>query len=328
MTSAGGLRDVAIIGSGPAGYTAAIYAARAGLAPLVFEGSADAGGALMRTSDVENFPGFAEAIEGPDLIARLRAQAERFDAMLVRDDVTRVDLSGAVKVLEQGGKTHLARAVILATGSRYRQLGLANEQRLAGLGVSYCATCDGYFFRGQDLVVVGGGDSALEEATFLTRFATSVTIVHRRGELRASQILQNRANAEPKISFAWHTEVVDILGEQEVTGVLLRDTRDGSIRTVNAQGVFVAIGHEPRSEIVRGQVDVGPNGHILVSAPSTRTNLDGVFACGDVVDATYMQAVTAAGTGCAAALDAQRWLQDTEAPVAIPMARISTTCRV
>jgi thioredoxin reductase (NADPH) len=328
MTSAGGLRDVAIIGSGPAGYTAAIYAARAGLAPLVFEGSADAGGALMRTSDVENFPGFAEAIEGPDLIARLRAQAERFDAVLVRDDVTRVDLSGAVKVLEQGGKTHLARAVILATGSRYRQLGLANEQRLAGLGVSYCATCDGYFFRGQDLVVVGGGDSALEEATFLTRFATSVTIVHRRGELRASQILQNRANADPKISFAWHTEVVDILGEQEVTGVLLRDTRDGSIRTVTAQGVFVAIGHEPRSEIVRGQVDVGPNGHILVSAPSTRTNLDGVFACGDVVDATYMQAVTAAGTGCAAALDAQRWLQDTEAPVAIPMARISTTCRV
>ncbi len=311
------LRNVIVIGSGPAGYTAAIYAARAALLPLVFEGSVTAGGALMNTTDVENFPGFPEGIMGPDLMDNLRRQAERFGAELVTDDVTAVDLTGAVKtVKDSAGVEYSARAVILATGSGYRELGLDNEKRLSGRGVSWCATCDGFFFKGQNIAVVGGGDSALEEATFLTRFASSVTVVHRRDSLRASKIMQERAFANDKIRFAWNTEVVDVLGESKVSGLRVRDVDTGEERTLDVTGLFVAIGHDPRSELFTGQVTLDSDGYVLVDAPSTRTNVSGVFACGDLVDHTYRQAITAAGTGCAAALDAERYLAAIEDAVA------------
>jgi len=307
------VRDVIIIGSGPAGYSAAVYTARADLHPLVFEGSVTAGGALMNTTEVENFPGFADGVMGPELMDQMRKQAARFGAELVNDDVVSVDLDGPVKTVTTGsGSTHQARAVILATGSGYREIGLPSEKRLSGRGVSWCATCDGFFFRDQDIVVVGGGDSAMEEATFLTKFASSVTVVHRRDELRASEIMASRALANDKIRFAWNSEVTEILGEDKVSGVRLRDTVTGDERTIDATGVFVAIGHDPRSELVRDQVSVDDEGYVLVDAPSTRTNVPGVFACGDLVDHTYRQAVTAAGTGCAAALDAERYLADAE----------------
>jgi len=307
------LRNVIIVGSGPAGYTAAIYAARAGLAPLVFEGSVTQGGALMNTTEVENYPGFPDGVQGPDLMDQLRKQAERFGAELVTDDVISLDLTGPVKAVVDGdGTEHRARALILATGSAYKEIGLEDEKRLAGHGVSWCATCDGFFFREQDIVVVGGGDSAMEEATFLTRFARSVTVVHRRETLRASKIMQERAFSNPKISFAWNSEIVAILGESQVTGVRLRSTKDGTEREIAATGVFVAIGHSPRSELLRGQVRLDEEGYALVDGRSTHTNLPGIFACGDLVDHTYRQAITAAGSGCAAALDAERYLTSLE----------------
>ena len=302
------MRDLVIIGSGPAGYTAALYTARANLQPLVIEGAIGAGGALMNTTDVENFPGFPDGITGPDLMDNMRKQAGRFGAEFVTDDATEVDLTGAVKTVRVGDTEYRARAVILATGSKYRMLGLPNEARLLGHGVSACATCDGFFFRDHDIVVVGGGDSAMEEATFLTKFARNVTVVHRREGLRASKIMQDRALANDTITFRWNNEVVDVLGDDKVTGVVLRDTRTGEQETLPVTGVFIAIGHEPRSELVRGQVELDAAGYVKVDHPSTRTNVDGVFACGDLVDHTYRQAITAAGTGCAAALDAERWL--------------------
>lgn len=301
------VRSVAVVGSGPSGYTAAVYAARANLRPLVVEGT-QFGGALMQTTDVENFPGFPDGVMGPDLMDLLRKQAEKFGAELVTDDATALDLTGPVKTVAVGETEYRAHAVILAMGSKYRYLDLPNEQRLLGHGVSACATCDGFFFRGQDVAVVGGGDSALEEATFLTRFAESVTIVHRREELRASKIMQDRAFANPKIAFRWNSVVTDVLGDQKVSGVALQDVASGEQSTLEVGGLFVAIGHDPRSDLVRGQVDLDDSGYVLVDHPSTRTNLDGVFACGDLVDHTYRQAITAAGTGCAAALDAERWL--------------------
>jgi thioredoxin reductase (NADPH) len=303
------IRNVIIIGSGPAGYTAAVYAARANLEPLIFEGSVTAGGALMNTTDVENFPGFTEGIMGPDLMLNMRAQAERFGAEIVTDDVTAVELEGPVKVVTDGeGNTHRAHAVILAMGSAYRELDLPDEKRLSGHGVSWCATCDGFFFREQDIVVVGGGDSAVEEATFLTKFARSVTIVHRRDELRASKIMADRAHANDKIRFAWNSEVAQIHGDDKVTGLTLRDTVTGETREIEATGLFVAIGHDPRNELVQGVVGLDDEGYVLTEGRSSRTNLDGVFAAGDLVDHTYRQAITAAGSGCAAALDAERWL--------------------
>jgi thioredoxin reductase (NADPH) len=305
------VRNVIIIGSGPAGYTAALYAARADLQPLVFEGSVTSGGALMNTTDVENFPGFPDGVMGPDLMDLLRKQAERFGAELVADDVLAVDLKAQPKVVETDTETYLARAVIIASGSGYRKLGVTGEDRLAGHGVSWCATCDGFFFRGQDIVVVGGGDSAMEEALFLTRFS-HVTVVHRRDALRASKIMQDRAFANPKITFLWNREVTEILGGDRVTGVRLRDTVTGAEEIHPAGGVFVAIGHDPRSGLFAGQLPTDPDGYLVVDQPSTRTVIDGVFACGDVVDRTYRQAVTAAGTGCAAALDAERWLASQE----------------
>ena len=301
-------REVIIVGSGPAGYTAAVYAARANLAPLVFEGSVTAGGALMNTTEVENFPGFRDGIQGPALMDEMRAQAERFGAELVADDVIEVDLTGDVKVVKTHEGTFTARAVILAMGSGYRKLGLPDEDRLSGHGVSWCATCDGFFFREQHIAVVGGGDSAIEEATFLSRFGSKVTLIHRRGELRASKIMQERAFADPKIEFAWNSEVAEIHGDAHVTGVTLTHTLDGSTRELAISGLFIAIGHDPRSELVRGQVDVDENGYVMVEHPSTRTNLRGVFASGDLVDHHYRQAITAAGTGCAAALDAERYI--------------------
>ncbi|BDY01185.1 thioredoxin-disulfide reductase [Cutibacterium avidum] len=304
-------RDVIIVGSGPAGYTAAVYTARAGLKPLVFEGSMDAGGALMQTTEVENYPGFSEGIMGPDLMAQMRAQAVRFEAELVADDVTEVDLTGEIKkVIDTDGNTHHARAVILATGSAYRKLGLEDEVRLSGRGVSWCATCDGFFFTGKDIAVVGGGDSAVEEATFLTRFANSVTLVHRRDKLRASQIMADRAEADPKITFAWNSEIVAMQGESKLESVTLRDTKTGEERRLKVSGVFEAIGHDPRSELLRGQVDLDDAGYVVCAEPSTRTNLPGVFACGDLVDSHYQQAITAAGSGCRAALDAERFLAE------------------
>jgi thioredoxin reductase (NADPH) len=306
------VRNVIVIGSGPAGYTAALYAARAQLRPLVFEGSVTAGGALMQTTDVENFPGFPDGIVGPELMDSLRKQAERFGAELIPDDVLSVDLSATPKVVKTDSETYLTQAVIIATGSKYRELEVAGEKALAGHGVSWCATCDGFFYRGHDIVVVGGGDSALEEAMFLTRFASSVTLVHRRDKLRASKIMQERAFANPKIKFAWNSEVVEVLGDGKVSAVRLRDVTDGSIRDVPVTGVFVAIGHDPRSELFTGQLATDAEGYLLVSQPSTRTAIEGVFACGDVVDRHYRQAVTAAGTGCAAALDAERWLASKE----------------
>lgn len=304
-------RNLIIIGSGPAGYTAAVYAARANLHPLVFEGSVTAGGALMNTTEVENYPGFAAGIMGPDLMLQMREQAERFGADLVRDDVTAVDLTGPVKRVTDGeGTVHEAHAVILAMGSAYRELGLPDEKRLSGHGVSWCATCDGAFFRDRDIMVIGGGDSAIEEATFLTRFATKVTVVHRRDQLRASKIMADRALANDKITFAWNSEVVGIHGDPKVSSVTLRDTRTGDTRDVDTAAVFVAIGHLPRNELIIGQVDTDPEGYVLVGQGTTATNLPGVFACGDLVDHTYRQAITAAGTGCAAALDAERFLAD------------------
>jgi thioredoxin reductase (NADPH) len=302
-------RDVIIIGSGPAGYTAAVYAARANLAPLVFEGSVTAGGALMNTTEVENFPGFRDGIMGPQLMDEMRAQAERFGAEMVPDDVVAVDLTGEVKVVTDGaGARHRARAVILSTGSGYRKLGIEGEDRLSGHGVSWCATCDGFFFRDQHIAVVGGGDSALEEATFLSRFAAKVTLVHRRDELRASKIMQDRAFADPRIEIAWNSAVQAIHGDDRLTGLTLVDTVTGESRRLDVTGLFIAVGHDPRSELLGGQVDLDENGYVLVDHPSTRTSLPGVFASGDLVDHHYRQAVTAAGTGCAAALDAERFL--------------------
>ncbi len=307
------VRNVIIIGSGPSGYTAAIYAARANLNPLVFEGSVTAGGALMTTTDVENFPGFPDGIMGPDLMENLRNQAQRFGAELVADDVTAVQLDGDVKtVTASDGTTHTAHTVILAMGSGYRKLNIPDEDRLSGHGVSWCATCDGFFFRDQNIVVVGGGDSAIEEATFLTRFASKVTLVHRRDELRASKIMQDRAFANEKIEFAWNSEVAELVGDDRLEGVVLRDTQTGETRHVDATGLFIAIGHDPRSELVKGQVELDDEGYVLVQPGSTATNVPGVFAAGDLVDHTYRQAVTAAGTGCAAALDAERFLADLE----------------
>jgi thioredoxin reductase (NADPH) len=303
------VRDVIIIGSGPAGYTAAIYAARANLTPLVFEGSVTAGGALMTTTDVENYPGFPDGVMGPALMDAFRNQAARFGAELVPDDIVSVDLTGDIKtVRDTAGETYQARAVILAMGSGYRRLDLPGEDRLSGHGVSWCATCDGFFFRDQHIAVVGGGDSAVEEATFLTRFASKVTLIHRRDELRASKIMAERALANDKIEFAWSSRVAEILGEDRLEGVVLEDTETGERRRIDATGLFVAIGHDPRSELVRGQVDLDSAGYVLVEAGTTNTNLAGVFASGDLVDHTYRQAVTAAGTGCAAALDAEKYL--------------------
>jgi thioredoxin reductase (NADPH) len=302
-----GIRDVIIIGSGPAGYTAALYAARANLHPLVFEGS-QFGGALMTTTEVENFPGFPHGIQGPELMDHMRTQAERFGAELQPRDVTQVDLTANPKVVTVGDEVHLAHAVIVATGSGYRYLGLDNEQRLLGRGVSACATCDGFFFRDQDIAVVGGGDSAMEEATFLTRFAKSVTVVHRRDQLRASKIMQQRALDNEKIRWALGKQVTDVLGEDTVRGVQLTDVESGDTETMDISGLFVAIGHDPRSELFVGQLKLDEAGYVEVEHPTTRTNIDGVFACGDVVDHTYRQAITAAGTGAAAAIDAERWL--------------------
>jgi thioredoxin reductase (NADPH) len=304
------VRDVIIIGSGPAGYTAALYAARARLNPLVFEGSVLSGGALMNTTDVENFPGFPDGILGPDLMDAVRKQAERFGAELVPEDVTEVDLAANPKVVKADGDTHLAKTVIIATGSGYRELGIPGEKRLSGHGVSWCATCDGFFFRDQDIAVVGGGDSAMEEATFLTRFAKSVTVIHRRDSLRASKIMQDRAIANPKVNFALDSEVAEVLGEDRVSGARIRDLKSGQESTLPITGLFEAIGHDPRSELFTGQLETDSEGYVVVQQPSTRTSVDGVFAAGDVVDHTYRQAVTAAGTGCAAALDAERWLAD------------------
>ena len=303
------VRDVIIIGSGPAGYAAAVYTARANLAPLVFEGAVTAGGALMNTTEVENYPGFAEGIMGPELMTQMRAQAERFGAELVTDDVVEVDLRGDVKTVRDAeGITHLARSVILAMGSAYRELGLPDEKRLSGHGVSWCATCDGFFFRDQDIAVVGGGDSAIEEATFLTKFARTVTVIHRRDALRASKIMQQRAFDNDKIRFAWDSEVVGVQGAEKLSAVELRNTHTGETSTLPVSGLFVAIGHDPRSDLVADQVDRDSDGYVLVEAPTTRTNQRGVFACGDLVDHQYRQAITAAGSGCAAALDAERFL--------------------
>jgi thioredoxin reductase (NADPH) len=303
------VRNVIIIGSGPAGYTAALYAGRARLHPLVFEGSVESGGALMNTTDVENYPGFPDGIMGPDLMDAFRKQAERFEAELIPDDVQSVDLTGDVKVVrDSAGTEHRARAVILAMGSRYRRLDIPGEDKLSGHGVSWCATCDGFFFRDQDIAVVGGGDSAMEEALFLTKFAKSVTVIHRREELRASKIMQERAFANEKITFVWNSTVGEVLGDDKVEGVRIVNVETGEESTLPVTGLFEAIGHDPRSELVRDQVDVDEAGYVLVEAPSTRTNLTGVFASGDLVDSNYRQAVTAAGTGCAASLDAERYL--------------------
>jgi thioredoxin reductase (NADPH) len=303
------VREVIVIGSGPAGYTAALYTARATLQPLVFEGSVTAGGALMTTTEVENFPGFPDGIMGPQLMDDMRAQAKRFGAELVTDDVVAVDLSGDVKaVTDSAGTIHRAKAVIVATGSGYRKLGLPNEQELSGRGLSWCATCDGFFFKNHDIAVVGGGDTAMEEATFLSRFARSVTVIHRRDTLRASKAMQQRAFADEKISFAWNSEVTEIHGQDRLSGVTLRDTLTGERHRLAVTGLFIAIGHDPRTELFTGQLDLDDQGYLKVQAPSTSTNLPGVFAAGDVVDHTYRQAITAAGTGCAAALDAERYL--------------------
>ncbi|MFJ4825907.1 thioredoxin-disulfide reductase [Streptomyces bacillaris] len=303
------VRNVIIIGSGPAGYTAALYTARASLNPLVFEGAVTAGGALMNTTDVENFPGFQDGIMGPELMDNMRAQAERFGAELVPDDVVAVDLTGDIKtVTDTAGTVHRAKAVIVTTGSQHRKLGLPNEDALSGRGVSWCATCDGFFFKDHDIAVVGGGDTAMEEATFLSRFAKSVTIVHRRDTLRASKAMQDRAFADPKIKFAWDSEVAEVRGDQKLSGLVLRNTKTGETSELPVTGLFIAVGHDPRTELFKGQLELDDEGYLKVEAPSTRTNLTGVFGAGDVVDHTYRQAITAAGTGCSAALDAERYL--------------------
>jgi len=307
------VRDVIIIGSGPAGYTAAVYAARGKLNPLVFEGSVTAGGALMQTTEVENFPGFPDGVMGPELMDAMRKQAERFGAELVSDDAIAVDLTVSPKVVKTESDTYLAKAVIIASGSKYKELDVPGEKQLSGRGVSWCATCDGFFFRGHDIVVIGGGDSALEEATFLTRFADSVTLVHRRDTLRASKIMQDRAMANPKIKFVWDSQVVSMEGDNgKLTGVRVKNVHTGDEKVLPVSGAFIAIGHSPRSELFAGQLPTDPDGYLLVEQPTTRTAIEGVFACGDVVDRTYRQAVTAAGTGCAAAIDAERWLAEHE----------------
>lgn len=305
------IRNLIVVGSGPAGYTAALYAARAQLDPLVFEGT-QFGGALMTTTDVENFPGFTDGIMGPDLMEHMRSQAERFGAELRAEDVESVDLAGPVKYVTVNGKQYAAKAVVLAMGAAARYLGVPGEQTLLGRGVSACATCDGFFFRDKDIAVVGGGDSAMEEATFLTRFARSVTIVHRREEFRASRIMLARARANEKIRWRLNAEVVEVLGEGGVTGLRLRDTVTGEESVLEVNGVFMAIGHDPRNELVRGQVDLDEKGYVRTVDRTTYTNLPGVFAAGDLVDHTYRQAVTAAGSGCSAAIDAERWLADQE----------------
>jgi thioredoxin reductase (NADPH) len=307
--------DVAIIGSGPAGYTAALYAARADLRPIVFEGALAPGGSLMTTSEVENFPGFPDGITGPDLMSRMRAQAERFGARLTPADIVEVDLAGDVKLLRtEDGEEYGARAVILAMGSEYRRLGLPSETRLAARGVSWCATCDAPFFRDKRVAVVGGGDSALEEATYLAKFARSVTILHRRREFRASKVMVQRLQSHPSIDVRWNAEVEDFLGVDTVEGVVVRDVQDGSLSTLPIDGAFVAIGHSPRSELVAGTVGLTSTGHVAVAAGTSRTDVEGVFACGDLVDARYRQAVTAAGSGCQAALDVEAYLAHSTAP--------------
>ena len=301
--------QVIIVGSGPAGYTAAIYAARAQLQPVLIEGAVTAGGALMNTTEVENYPGFAEGIQGPELMTAMRAQAERFGTRIVTQDAVEMQLNGSTKqVRDDAGTVWDASTVILSMGSGYRELGVPNEKRLSGHGVSWCATCDGFFFRGQHIAVVGGGDSAMEEATFLTRFAEKVTIIHRRDEFRASRIMAERALNDPKIDVVWNSEVVDVLGDQKVSGVRLLNRVTGAQSTLDVTGVFVAIGHDPRSELIKGQVDLDDEGYVLVQGRTTKTNIDGVFAAGDLVDHTYRQAITAAGSGCSAALDAERYL--------------------
>jgi thioredoxin reductase (NADPH) len=303
------VHELVIVGSGPAGYTAGVYAARAQLDPVLYEGSVTAGGALMNTTEVENFPGFKDGIMGPDLMDQMRKQASRFGAQLVTDDITEMKLDSDVKVLKDGsGNTIKARAVILAMGSAYKEIGLKNEKRLSGRGVSWCATCDGFFFKEQVIAVVGGGDSAMEEANFLTKFAKKVVLIHRRDQLRASKIMAERAKANPKIEFLFNTEVIDVLGEDKVTGLKLRNVLTGEESSSDFTGLFVAIGHLPRSELVVGQVKTNSEGYVLVDSGSTRTNLPGVFASGDLVDFTYRQAITAAGSGCQAALDAERFL--------------------
>ncbi|HXT92110.1 MAG TPA: thioredoxin-disulfide reductase [Trebonia sp.] len=306
------VRDVIIIGSGPAGYTAAIYTARAKLQPLVLAGSVTAGGALMQTTDVENFPGFPDGIMGPNLMEELQKQAERFGAEVLFEDAIEVDLKASPKVVKTDSETYLAKSVIIATGSKYKELGVPGEKELSGHGVSWCATCDGFFFREKHIAVVGGGDSALEEAMFLTRFGKSVTLVHRRDKLRASKIMQERAFANPKIKFQWDSEPVAVEGEGKTTGLRVRNVHSGEETVVPADGVFIAIGHEPRSDLFAGQLPVNPDGYLEVEGRSTRTAIEGVFACGDVVDHVYRQAITAAGSGCSAAIDAERWLAEHE----------------
>ena len=307
------IHDVVIVGSGPAGYTAAIYAARAQLNPVILAGSVTAGGALMNTTEVENYPGFVEGIMGPELMTQMQEQAERFGADIRYEDVTALELEGDVKRITTSDDVYEARTVIISTGSEYRHLGIDGEERLSGHGVSYCATCDGFFFKDQDIVVVGGGDSAMEEATFLTRFARSVTVVHRRDELRASAVMAKRAQEDPKISFAWNSRVVELDGEDSLTGVTLEDTVTGDRRRLEAPGLFVAIGQVPRSELVADVLELDEAGYIKVEAPSQRTRIPGVFACGDVADPTYQQAITAAGSGCRAALDAEHYLTTLQA---------------
>jgi thioredoxin reductase (NADPH) len=303
------IHQVVIVGSGPAGYTAAVYAARAQLSPVLYEGSVTAGGALMNTTEVENFPGFPAGIMGPELMDSMRAQAEKFGTKIITDDIVEMDLAGDIKVLKDGsGNTLKAKSVILATGSAYKEIGLENEKRLSGRGVSWCATCDGFFYRQKTVAVVGGGDSAMEEATFLTRFADKVVVIHRRDSLRASKIMVDRAQSNPKIEFLWNTEVIDVLGEQSMSALKLKNVVTGEESEKAFDGLFVAIGHVPRSELIVGQVELDGEGYVKVDGRSTRTNLKGVFACGDLVDHTYRQAITAAGTGCEAALDAERFL--------------------
>ena len=303
------VENLVIVGSGPSGYTAAIYAARAQLNPIIYEGSVTAGGALMNTTEVENFPGFIDGIMGPDLMDAMRKQAKRFGANLITDDIVEMDLSGPIKVLKDGsGNTVKAKSVILAMGSAYREIGLENEKRLSGRGVSWCATCDGFFFRDQTIAVVGGGDSAVEEATFLTKFASKVVLIHRRDSLRASKIMAERAFANPKIEMLWNTEVIDVLGAEKVEALSLKNTVTGEVSKRDFTGLFVAIGHDPRNELVKDQITLDGEGYVVVENGSTRTNLTGVFACGDLVDHTYRQAITAAGTGCQSALDAEKFL--------------------
>jgi thioredoxin reductase (NADPH) len=304
-----GVNEVVIVGSGPAGYTAAIYAARAQLKPIIYEGSVTAGGALMNTTEVENFPGFATGVMGPELMESMRKQVERFDAKIITDDIVSMKLTGEVKELTDGsGNTVKAKSVILAMGSAYKEIGLPNEKRLSGRGVSWCATCDGFFFRDQVIAVVGGGDSAMEEANFLTKFASKVVLIHRRDSFRASKIMVDRAGANPKIEFLFNHEVVDVLGEEKVVGLKLKNTVTGEESVKDFTGLFVAIGHLPRSELVAGQVELNSDGYVQVEGRSTKTKIPGVFACGDLVDFTYRQAITAAGSGCQAALDAERYL--------------------